>query len=301
MTYGCIDVAAMPTSNPNFSTLFGYCQSYLNQLASTPDPTKTNAATAIVLQMLTSYQQALTTNTLKPDPNDPRVLFFVSWCQKYPGLCDSVLGQACANLTAGDLINDTTTNLTKLCGCFLPPQQYTLPGIIPTECQTMCSNNANIGGVQNSLRQTNPATGTTAVSPAVCRQSTCAINDVTLNFINNQTGNININQTCGGCPPGTACTCIIDNNNVNLIGGKNSGVVLSQDCSNCVLNGIPVDCATLGALGGTRENSGSTRENFGGTQDTEGVGGNTCPSALLIILILAALIAIGYVLWSAWK
>lgn len=296
MTTASIAVAQMPTNAPNFTTLFGYCQSYLTQLATSPAQAST--VKSIVLQMLIAWQSVFTTGGAKPDPNDPRVPFFVSWCQKYPGLCDAALSSACANVSTGDLINDTTNNLTKLCGCFLPPQQYTLPGIIPTECQTMCANNANIGGVQNSLLQTNPDTGTTAVSPAVCRQSTCAINDVTLNFINNQTGNVNINQTCGGCPPGTSCTCIIQNNNVNLIGGKNSGVVLSQDCSNCVLNGIPVDCKTLQALGGTREG-------FEGREGLdEGTTNNcltSCPTTLIVILIILAIAAIFYVLWSTWK
>lgn len=300
MTQGCTDVASMPTNNPNFSNLFGYCTSYLNQLAGTPDPVNTAAANNIVLQMLTSWQTAFASNGTVPSPSDPRVQFFIGWCQKNPGLCDAVLSRACSGVAVQDLTNDTTAALTKLCGCFLSPQQYTLPGIIPTECQSVCSNNANIGGVQNSLLQPS-GNAAPSISPAVCRQSTCAINDVTLNYINNQTGNINFSQTCNGCPAGTNCTCVITDQTYNLIGGKNAGTVIAQNCQSCVYNGVQVPCSSLPGLSGGRvaiTNDGkivSTSISKEGYEPTE--TNYASPSSFFVILVIIVLIAIAYVIW----
>jgi hypothetical protein len=118
------------------------------------------------------------------------------------------ISQACSGVTKGDIANDTTGNLGKLCACYLPPEQYYLPGVIPTECDAMCSFVATNGGL--GIYEY-PLVGTLPVM-RTCSQTTCVIDNYTAQYINSNPGDTTFTQVCGECGVNSAagCTCIIN-------------------------------------------------------------------------------------------
>lgn len=159
-----------------------------------------------------------------PNPNDPFIQTIFKWSSSFPGMLTPSLTTACANVTRTQIGADTTGNLAKLCSCYLPPEQYYLPGVIPKECDSLCSLAGSTGGIPIY------EWGSDGV-PKIksCEQTTCVIDGVTLNYANTVSGNMQWSQVCGSCPSG-GCTCIVDGINVNSINSNIPGVNINQEC-----------------------------------------------------------------------
>lgn len=246
------------------TNLAQYCDTYLTGLTSSP--TQQPVAQNIILQALETWRDTLQTAGASVSVNDPMLPFVNSWCSKSEniGLCDAVLSDVCSTVQATELQSPTAANLSKACGCFMTPDQYLEPGLIPVECNAVCSANLANGGVPIGEYDSNSNSKT--IIAKVCNQSNCVIDDFTLNLIGSQTGNIQFNQACGGCSGGT-CNCIIQNVSENYINSSSANNIVNN-CSTCTYNGVPVACANIpsGPGGGSLGTCG----NSGGRGDTSG-------------------------------
>ena len=244
MVDGC---SALPNLYANNSSLApsvsNWCTSYLNQLSSSSYSTNNQVAQNVILQMLAAWKEQL--NGTKPQENDPMTAFFTTWCSKYPGLCDTELEEVCSPLERADLaVADQNLYLPKLCACFMSPDTYFLPGIIPKECDALCANNLT-NGVPLTQYQYDPSTGKGKVQPAICKQSSCVIDGATVSLVNSNTGGITIGSACTACGGGI-CNCIMTNINENLIGSSVGGQLSDgQTCGTCVLNNKVVPCSSF--------------------------------------------------------
>lgn len=255
MPDGCINLPEMAASSPclqdpnsdyckYYTEVNGFCTGYLQQLYATQNYEDRQLANATVLQMLDAWKNSL--GGQKPQETDLMTAFFVNWCSKNPGLCDAELSEICAPLEREDLMSpaviaDANIYLPKLCACFMSPDTYLLPGIIPKECDVVCANNLANGGVPLTQYQYNPTTGSGTVQPATCKQSNCVIDDVALTFMNTNIGNISLGQSCAGCSGGV-CNCIIDNATGVAIGSNIGGMIINN-CNTCVYNNELVPCS----------------------------------------------------------
>ena len=167
-----------------------------------------------------------------PDPNDPFIQTILKWGPSFPGTLAPALSQVCQNVTRAQIGQDTTGNLGKLCACYLPPNQYYLPGVIPQECDSLCSLAGSTGGIP--IYEWG-SSGTPVQK--VCEQTTCVIDQVTLNYANTVSGNMNWSQVCGKCSSTTSsggapagCTCIVNGINSNSINSEIPGININQEC-----------------------------------------------------------------------
>lgn len=213
-----------PDDSSSSSTV---CDKYMADFSGAPISAKEEILTSALDGWVS---EKLNNGDNKPESSDPFVKTAVKYCANYPGLCDIYLQKACKNVTKDDLLNDP--NLSKLCGCFLPDDQYMLPGIIPVECNGACAINSHpeINGVTRG--QFNSSTGVR--NPLLCNQTTCAIDDVAISMINSQvSGSVDFSQLCGNCPNGS-CTCVFNDITIDSANSVVSGDIdFLQTCKGC--------------------------------------------------------------------
>lgn len=223
-------VFSMDSGTCQRTALSGYCSDYINQLYALGDPGMSAVADGMVYQMLNSWIINFAGSDIETDPYTPN---FISWCSQRPGLCDPLLKQQCANIERGNLDPSPTgtPNTIKLCGCFLSPSQYLVPGVVPPECDSICQLNATVNngvplGFFNSAQN--------GWVPKVCKQSSCVMSNLTIGLANTHSGPIDISQVCGGCGGSATCTCILDNVTIQEINSNiNGGTNVTQNCSSC--------------------------------------------------------------------
>ena len=134
-------------------------------------------------------------------------------------------------------------NIFQACGCHLPPTQYTEWGNLGVDevnvaCDPMCMLPNVIPQFNNGVR-------------AQCSQSLCVLDNITIDIINSQTGDINFITLCGNCTRGN-CRCIFSNINVVQSGSSVGNINFEQNCGgNCSSpdpnnpgNFIQIDCKT---------------------------------------------------------
>lgn len=145
-------------------------------------------------------------------------------CSKTPGLCQKSLFNYCANVTPSNL--ERNPDLLKWCGCYMAPDQYskyTNLYQISRECTPTC----NIKGVI-------PLVTPDGNSIKECKQSTCIIDDTSINLVNSTVGEISINQLCNSCSQDQTqiCNCTITGTNFTAINSKiEGGINISQNCT----------------------------------------------------------------------
>lgn len=155
-------------------------------------------------------------------------------CSNTPGLCTDILQTVCSTVTTQDLKDNPT--IQKWCGCYLPDAQYSkwtdLYGI-SKECTPQCS----IPGII-------PLTDETGVQLKKCKQSTCVIDNVSIDLYKSRVGTdgggISINQICSSCgDPNSGntgrCDCrmtglTVISANATISGGIN----ISQSCGSTI-------------------------------------------------------------------
>lgn len=164
----------------------------------------------------------------KPNPQDPFIQTIFKWAPQFPGSLTAPLTQACSNVTTDDISADTTGNLARLCGCYLAPAEYYLPGVIPKECQGICALASASQGIP--LYEWNASLNKAV--PKSCEQTTCVIDQVTIDYANTISGGVNFSQVCGQCSGSSpsGCTCIIDGIDINATDSQISGVNFQQEC-----------------------------------------------------------------------
>ncbi len=205
----------------------GYCDTYMNS-----DDVCSINKNQVFTNAVSQWVQGLGGDS--PDEDDPFLPKVIEYASQTPGVYDNFLSQVCSTLKMSDLENNP--NLSKLCGCFLPDEEYLLPGIIPVECQIACSINQQVGGINrgewNAITQ--------EYDTLTCNQSTCVMDNTTVNLINSNYGNsgIQLDQLCAGCSSssdgggGSSCTCLINGTTINSINSTiKGGITLDQMCS----------------------------------------------------------------------
>ena len=105
-----------------------------------------------------------------------------------------------------------------MCGCYLPDEYYSSDQV--RSCDTLCSN-------QNTIQY---FTSSEQVIPTQCITNACIIDNITIESINSNVGDITFNQICPFCRGSANCQCII--NDVNIITRNSSigAVTISQNC-----------------------------------------------------------------------
>jgi len=251
----CIDVMAYsPTTQKGYcdyekwtSDDTGYCDLYMNS----DEVCQTNKNQVLTGALTQWIQEKLDGGTKKPSEKDPFIPKILKYASEQPGVFDNYISQACSTVKLKDLKKNP--NLAKLCGCFLPATEYLRPGIIPVECQISCALNSQVGGLSRGEWN-----NTTQQYDALqCNQTTCVMDDVTIDLINSNYGSngIDLSQLCSGCSTSEgdrACTCLMNGTTVNSVNSKISGgVTIDQLCKGCssfsnssATTGTSVSCNT---------------------------------------------------------
>lgn len=217
------------------------CDTYMTDFSGAPQTAKQGILISALNDWLVNH---LDGGNTPPSESEPFVEKAANYCAQWPGLCDIYLEQACQNVTADDLVDNP--QLSRLCACFLPDDQYMLSGIIPVECNGMCAINSHpdVNGVLRG--ELDQSTGVR--TPRLCDQTTCVIDDVAISMIDSTVnGDVDFSQICGNCPGGN-CTCVMNNITVDavnaIVGG---GIDLEQNCKGCSQftngkDGQPIGC-----------------------------------------------------------
>lgn len=148
---------------------------------------------------------------------------FYNICSRTPGLCKTSLTNYCAGVTANDIKRNP--NLLKWCACYMAPEQYikyTDLYQISRECTPTC----NMSGVI-------PLPSEDGNCTKLCKQTTCVIDDVSIDISASSSQNVDFTQICGSCSGGAngVCNCTITNGNFITLDGKTGNIDISQQCS----------------------------------------------------------------------
>jgi hypothetical protein len=118
-------------------------------------------------------------------------------------------------------VNDPS--LQKWCGCYLPDAQYsryTDVYRISKECTPSC----NLKGVI-------PLPTSDGIGVKTCQQSTCVIDDISIELFSTNVQDFSFTQMCSGCSGvGNICSCTLADTTMKIIDGKLPNLSLTQNC-----------------------------------------------------------------------
>jgi hypothetical protein len=145
-----------------------------------------------------------------------------SICSAYPGVCQNGLKTYCSSKSTDDLIRDPT--LQRWCGCYMQDNEYskyTNIYRINKECTPQC----NATGVI-------PLPTTDGVGIKKCDQSTCVIDDISIQLYQSNVGDLNFSQMCPSCAVtgGATCNCTLAGSTMSIIDSTVPNMNLSQNC-----------------------------------------------------------------------
>lgn len=164
-------------------------------------------------------------------------------CLNNPQACTTGLSDLCSQYTRESL--EGSPNTADFCGCHMIASAYAVYANqygVGKECDPLCSRSStipstNVNGIINS-----------------CTSNICIIDEVTLNFVNSDVGDINFAQACGGCTNNATCNCTIADLSLTTVEVELGDVNLNNYCQGSVAcyrtnpedpNGpaIEVDCS----------------------------------------------------------
>ena len=147
-----------------------------------------------------------------------------------PVIIQDGLDKSCSVYTADSVSRNPT--IANFCGCYLPNEEYKHYVDffqVNRECTPMCNRITSIPGVSGDNQ------------PIRCNQSSCIIDDVTINLISSNIGQegVGISQFCGNCSgtqPGTtgSCNCIISSDVITAVNANIGGINISEQCSSSI-------------------------------------------------------------------
>ena len=188
----------------------------------------------------------------------PYVHSLLQNCNKYAGMCDSLLNSACSGLSRTDVSNaydasandPGAANLYQACGCHLAQKDYNnWPGVIDENSYNACDPLCKLPG---SIPK-----GTGGGNPASCEQSICLLDNISIDIINsNVSDGVNFNTVCSGCEEGENCLCVFSNISIFSQGSNLGGINFNTNCGQCAIqdpsdptNISYVDCKTGQPIG----------------------------------------------------
>ena len=325
-------------TNPKNYDKNKHCSAYFSQLLDIPEPSSVvNPTTFLqsgnaknlginkVKNIISSLLENVKTKNDLLSISD--ILIDYGTDPKLRGKFDTDLQRVCSVITRDetkDAKNGET--LRRICGCFLPSDQYLLTGILEPECDSICSlNNCNIDGTTGycgpvSGTITPPSTSSktygivrsewdgNGYTPRTCKQNSCVISDVKTYIDASNVPSLDFSQICAssGKSPGTH-TCIINDVSLDIAHSTVGGALqFQQNCLNCAeyvpKTGklTPVDCVTKKVIssGGAPvyihpKEYKKRVENVLGSD----VGKVAIATSISVILFIA-LLALGYYLYS---
>lgn len=158
-------------------------------------------------------------------------------CSTIPGVCTTSLQQICSTVTTQDLIDNP--EYQRWCSCYMPDFEYAkytdLYGI-SKQCTPQCNQ-----------RNVIPLTNQTGIQIALCQQSTCVIDNVSIDLYQSKVGTagsgagLNFSQICGSCGGGNntgTCACTLTGLTFEAAEAAIGGIDISQQCgagSTCYL------------------------------------------------------------------
>ena len=255
------------------------------------DLTSPSEGSYVASSAASSYLSEGIPSTIETDTFADRV---VDWCTSFPGACDSVLDVACNSTSLEDLTTSNTavggiSNLTKLCGCHLPADQYPNPN--STSSSTACTTACRLPGVIPQGESSGCTS--TSCSPQQCTDNVCFIDDVAINVIDSSVGTINVGQLCN-TESGTQSQCYIDKISLQLANSAASFDFTSA-CDECFIYDPTDPTATTAVsctnpLGDAAGNSGSGTGNSGTSSSSSGNSAVGIGVVLFAILCLLGLL-----------
>lgn len=167
------------------------------------------------------------------------------------GVCDNILNQYCSQFTREDLNTDAA--LQRLCGCHMSDGSPLAPGTTPLKLSdnTRQPDQYLYPGVSKACDPLCSFSGTLQSAAPQCSHTVCIMDDVGIQLINSNCGNVNISQVCGPSYDGTDATgyCYMSNIDVDSINSSCGGAAISQHCKACFSftpgdpsSAVPVDC-----------------------------------------------------------
>lgn len=234
----------------------GYCANYVNSM----NVTNKGAAQTVVSAAVTAM---VTEGTFSKYPDTTSNL--LQFCNSM-GSCDAQLKNICAAYSREDVFdaynkyleltavnpNDPNAtvykNIYQACGCHLPSSQYSTWNNLGVDqvnvaCDPICM-------LPNVIPQYNNGTR------ASCTQNLCVLDNITIDIVNSQTGNIDFNTLCGNCSDGN-CRCVFSNINIFQSGSSVGNINFSQNCGSCSMpdpnspgSFINIDCKSGMPSGG---------------------------------------------------
>lgn len=261
-----------------------------------PNPTNFEGprrAQALLTTMLTNYTEKggiLAGSSENPNVNMSFNQLIYQLCDKYPGVCSNFLQNYCLPVTENDIKRNL--KLLNLCGCNLSTSVNSLfvdTFQITEECTPYC----NVPGVIPKPISFLERGG------RKCQQSTCVINDITLNFIDSEVGGQgltlgNFCSSCGGT--GQVCTCLLSDITFTSISSQISGLNLSQQCGSgkCVIPQVQKSGETQHVSIPCNVTRGSILPNSIELKKA----GEFIITALIILFVFIVLIALFFLAWK---
>jgi hypothetical protein len=244
-------LSALCSSIANMSTSWapgGVCDSFM-----------TNSQNQSNKEQVLSTALQVVASTYTPQTQDPVGLplwsQMIKYCAQYPDACDSILTNSCQYYTRDQVSNAAAqqagcptgqpcwqTNFVGACGCHLPASQYTeYQGLIDQKYYNTCDPLCVLPGTVPKTADGQPIT---------CQQTNCILDDITVNVINSEVGDITFSNVCSGCQGGD-CLCYFTDINVFAQGSQVGNINFSNNCGGCFIynpldpaNPQPIDCSS---------------------------------------------------------
>lgn len=286
--------------NPTPTEPNGYCYNFVNNAQSQVGKI---VLTAAIHEMATSpnYREFGKDNP----PNAQMINTLLGLCStgSAAGVCDGDLANMCSTYTRQDILdaynkyiqnnNDIASkNLYQACGCHLKPSEYNewaKVGVDETNvaCDPICMLPDVVKQFVNNTQ-------------ATCNQNLCVIDNVSIDILNSQTGNINFNVVCGNCggSSGQTCRCIFGDISIFQSGSNTGALNFQQNCGgNCQIpdpkqfgNFINIDCNTGIPNGGPTPSGGGIWNTI-----KEWFSNNA-----LFVLTVLSIVIVCFIAWLWW-
>lgn len=212
-------------------------------------------------------------------------------CKRTPGACGNYLkNNLCRDYTRENVLDLPARQ--SFCGCHLQNNQYETflneKAGVRRECDTVCI-------AERTIKPTD-----SAGNLQVCQSTICAIDNVTIDLINSQAGDISFSQVCGSNCTG-ACSCIFKDINISGQNSKIGDIDFGQSCNTktCYVTSeedgglVEVDCEKFEEEAEERAQDPGERDN-----DVEGSGSVAIIFVIMGIIIFILLIVLMIMLFT---
>jgi hypothetical protein len=177
----------------------------------------------LVNQMMSKYEsEGYRIDALEGEPAIPAFNAMI-WdiCSTTPGLCQNYMKNHCASYTPQTILAHPSS--LKWCGCYMSPDIYsTYVDLyqINQECTPICNQAGNLPLVQPD-----------GITAKRCTQSTCVIDNISLDIIDSEIGTLDFEQVCSSCgQKGGSCQCILSDLTFITGGSRINSLELKQKC-----------------------------------------------------------------------